>query len=729
MEKVNKLLENNLRTMVNTGHLYVTSIPGDELWETYIKGFQNDPIFRCPDSSLHTCNYCMSFIRRYAGIVAVNPQDYSLITLFDNYESLKGTEYYESLKDLAAKVKAASIKDKFVETFNFLSNPRTPYELSCKNNQATYKLGVQRNIKRYTKEEAQLYPNSGIKPNQTVTFNHLFLDMPKSFIDFSGRSAEDVKASYRQVKDVFKRGLDEITPDTFQLVLDLEAQGSLLNGASYKSTVIKALSYAKEYEKLGASQKDNFAWLIAEKWGHGAAFRNTAIGTLLVDLSEGKEINEACKAFNYKVDPQNYMKASAPITKKQIEEAQKFVEENGYEESLNRRCATIDDIDVNEILHSNVSACEPKTKISVFDNLKPTTHSRHKKSEFDKVEEVTIDKFMKDILPGCTQVELFLDNKHKSNFVTLLTSCDKSSKSLFKWDNNFSWTYTGNLAGKSQIKQAVKSAGGFVDAPFRCSMMWNENGDAPYCDLDLHCVEGNRADEIFFGSHNICRRMADVNRYKSKLGGVIDIDITNPTSQGNNGVAVENIFYPEIKDGTYKFFIHNYNNGNNQGVKAEIFFNGETYKYEVNHRVTESNDINLATITIKNGEIAKIEHGKYFIGSDDTPETVYGLDTCKFHRVNLICLSPNFWNGAVGNKHYFFFLEGAMSPEKIRSIHNEFLNTETAKHRKVFEVLGSQLQVESVKGQLSGLGFNATIHDEIVLRLSGSFKRVIKVKF
>jgi hypothetical protein len=27
---------------------------------------------------------------------------------------------------------------------------------------------------------------------------------------------------------------------------------------------------------------------------------------------------------------------------------------------------------------------------------------------------------------------------------------------MFKWNNNFSWTFNGNLAGKSQIKQAVK---------------------------------------------------------------------------------------------------------------------------------------------------------------------------------------------------------------------------------------------------------------------------------
>ena len=48
------------------------------------------------------------------------------------------------------------------------------------------------------------------------------------------------------------------------------------------------------------------------------------------ELAEGMELNKACLNWNKRVDPANYMKATAPITKKQIAEAQKLVEENGY---------------------------------------------------------------------------------------------------------------------------------------------------------------------------------------------------------------------------------------------------------------------------------------------------------------------------------------------------------------------------------------------------------------
>lgn len=40
-----------------------------------------------------------------------------------------------------------------------------------------------------------------------------------------------------------------------------------------------------------------------------------------------------------------------------------------------------------------------------------------------------------------------------------------------------------------------------------------------------------------------------------------------------------------LKDGKYKFYIHNYNGGDNRGIKAEIYFNGVTYNYWIKTRV------------------------------------------------------------------------------------------------------------------------------------------------
>jgi len=52
-----------------------------------------------------------------------------------------------------------------------------------------------------------------------------------------------------------------------------------------------------------------------------------------------------------------------------------------------------------------------------------------------------------------------------------------------------------------------------------------------------------------------------------------------------------------------------------------------------------------------------------------------------------------------------------------------------AAHRKVLEVLGNTSMIQPSGNQLSGLGFNATVKDELVVKLQGNFKRVVKIKF
>ena len=717
MRNLTKLLQNKFNEMCATGILYRSTVTGEELWELWMKGFGNDPIFRSTDSSVHNCNYCHSFFRQYGNIISLD-SNLNIVSIWDDWDKVS-SEYKESARLVSEKLRSSGIRDIFVETYSYLSNPRTPFESNPKRDQSTFKLGVESNVKYYNQDDVDRWPNSPIKVGDVITFEHLFLSIPRKFISFGSQSKESEMAVVRQLKEVFERGLVEIPLDVFELVRDLESQGSLLNGESYMKSILLAINCSKEFNEIPQEKRDFWLWNKTVKLGPAVAFRNSAIGTLMIDIAEGtKSIEDCCKSFNYKVDPANYMKASAPITKKQIQEAKEFVEKNGYSDSLVRRCATIDDINASEILHLSQDAASTKTIISVFDSIKSDKPTKSSKDSFDKAPEISIEDFLNNIIPGSTGVEVYLTRKHKNNFVTLLTSENKNSKPIFKWSNNFSWTYTGNLTGKSQITQTVKSFGGFVDAPFRYSIMWNSENDATNCDLDAHAYTP-RDEHIYYGSYK--------NTPSPKTKGMLDIDIITP----GNKVAVENIFWKDmstVSDGTYIFEINNFNGGNNRGASAEIIINGDSYQYAIPNKIIGKHRI--ASITIKNQEVVKIDHSSYLINSDEKVETIYGLDTAEFHKVSLLCLSPNYWNDSVGNKHYFFMLSGAKAPEDIRSLHNEFLIKDLYDHRKVMEVLGNQLKVKSDPGQLSGLGFNATVRDEVVVRVSkDNNKNVYKVKF
>jgi hypothetical protein len=296
--------------------------------------------------------------------------------------------------------------------------------------------------------------------------------------------------------------------------------------------------------------------------------------------------------------------------------------------------------------------------------------------------------------------------------VSLTTANVPDSKPIFKWNNNYSWTFNGNLAGKSQIKEAVKLAGGKVDGVLRFSISWNEDGKS-HVDFDAHAYEPDRT-EIAYNTYK---------GRKTSMSGMLDVDMIRPAKQG-----VENITWVDksrMKEGIYHFFNRNYDRGFNTGFRAEIEFEGESFIYQYSGNA--QGDIKVATVTLKKG-VFTIEH--HLPVAESVTKELYGLETNKFHKVNLICLSPNHWaENAVGNKHYFFMLEGCKSPTSIRSFHNENLSAELLEHKRVLEVLAMTAQIPSTDKQLSGVGFNATVFEEVVVRLQGNFKRVIKVRF
>jgi hypothetical protein len=704
MKQLNSKLAEQFALMCKTGKLFRVALSGQEIWDLYLKSFEQDPIFRDPASTTHNCNLCNNFIRRYGNIVAID-KDFKIITMFDI--DIDG-EYSSVTKALSKATKGTAINEVFFETLNELK--LLPYE-KCDKNSTLFQLGMAKNVKRYTKEEAEKF--GVVKPDQIITFDHMHLFLTKEFVDMTGKSVESIMGDYRDAKNVFQRAMETISLDTLQLVKDLILQGSLLDGQTHLYKIEQIIPLKKEYDSLDASVRTNWCWVNSYRLPF-AKFKNELIGVLCSELSEGEDLNKACQSWNKRVDPVNYMKTTAPITKKQIEEAKLFVEENGYVESFDRRFATMDDIKVSEILHSNVGKGEIKS-VSIFDGVKSTS-TRHKRSEFDGVEEVSIDKFMKDILPGCTSIEVFLKNIHEGNMVSLTTAKNPESKPIFKWKNNYSWTFNGNLAGKSQIKEAVKAQGGKVDGVLRFSIMWAE-GNEDNSDLDAHCLEPDGF-KIYFS-----------NKVSRKTGGNLDIDITQPQSHkaSYKKDVVENITYPNLNsmtDGTYKMYVHQFNARNSKGFKAEIEFNGELYSYEYPRPVTGM--VAVAEVTLSKGEFTI----KHLLPESMSSRDIYGLETNQFHKVNLLCLSPNHWEGNdVGNKHYFFMLDGCKSPVSLRSFHNENLIPDLLLHRKVMEVLGSTHMIEPTDKQLSGLGFNATVRDEVLVRLSGNFKRMLKIKF
>lgn len=531
-------------------------------------------------------------------------------------------------------------------------------------------------------------------------WNHFSVTLPQAFVK-SGSTIATLLGEARADYDVLRRSLDEIKLDAVEATLELIDQNSLYRGQEHKHTLQKFLELKKEY------QANNQVWMLSRSLPKNITrLRNTSIGTLLTDLSSGMNLEDAVKRFEAMVAPTNYKRPTAIVTKAMIENAKGKIEELGLTHSLERRYAVLEDITVNNILFADRAA--RKAMGSVLDTMLNEVDGPPK--NLDKVEEVHIDKFLADILPKAKTLEVAMTGAQTGNLVSLITAADATAPGMFKWDNKFSWSYNGELA--DSIKERVKAAGGNVTGDLCCRLAWDYTDD-----LDFHMLEPY--DRIYFGHRS------------SSNGGQLDVD-----ANGMNGIMkepVENIFYQDRKtmgDGVYTLSVHNYNRrSDGQDFEVEIEFDGERHSFTYKGVLRAMDMVKIANIHVKKGVFTVEPLLPSSKGGAKSVE-VWGIKTNVFQKVNVLMHSPNHWDDqGVGNKHYFFMLDGCANPGQARGFYNEFLRNDLDPHRKVFEMVGSKLKPEAATRQLSGLGFSSTQRNSILCRVTGAITRIIKITF
>ncbi len=650
--------------------LFVTNIPKETLWNIYLDCFPDGTNEIYKERREYDCNGCKSFIRKAGDVVTIKGGE--LISIWD-----VEVEYPFDVvaKALSKVVKSVGIKNIFLSKESHVGVDKNPQQL---------------------------------EDGTVTTWNHFHHKLPSVLVNSNG-STESIKGAARDSKNVFKRSMDELTLDSGQTVLELIQQGSLYRGDEFKDVITEFINSKTAYDKIQEDEKDNWAW-VRSSTSPIARIRNTAIGTLLIDLSEGVDLDVAVTKFEKVMAPTNYKRPKAIFTKRMVEEAQAKIEELGYIDSLGRRFSTLDDITINNVLFINRDV--KKVKPSVFDDLKEDVSINPKK--FSKVEEITIDHFIQNILSTTKSIELMMESRHQVSLMSLIAPQNKNASSMLKWDNNFSWSYNGDIT--DSIKQNVKKAGGKIDGVLRFSIQWNDNADNEN-DLDAHCIEPN-GNEIYYTNKGTIHPSS----------GMLDVDIINP----NGKVAVENITWTnrnKMKGGRYKFFVHNYSHrGGRSGFIAEIEYDGQIYSYSYDKPLRQDENVVVAEIEFEKAK------GIEFIKSLDSSvasKEIWGIKTNKFIKVSSLMLSPNYWDGqkGIGNKHYFFFLKGCKNASLPRGFYNEFLKEGLIQHKRVFEALGAKMRVAESEHQLSGLGFSSTNRNSVFAKVEGSFNRVIKITF
>ena len=496
--------------LLSRSDLYLVDLDRDILFQTYLNALPLE------ERQPHNCNCCKSFLRNYGNVVAF--EDGKLRTLWEF--SLDGI-YKDVPKALHDLVANAEISSPFISKLGDLG---TDF-------------------------------NHQDKEGRIITWEHFYTRLPQSKV-FTGYDSIDSEiGKARTNKAVFKRALGEISVEATETILELIAQNSLYRGSEHKVKLQKF--HTNQLNYLDTQNQDLFAWA-----NYRACFsiRNSSIGTLLLDLSNGMELDQAVRKFEAMVAPANYKRPTALITKGMIEKAEKSIKALGLENSLGRRHANQDDIPLENVRFVDRGVKET----GLFESMKDAVLIDTRK--FSKVEEVPVDKFIREVLPIVESIEVLFENKHQNNLMSLVAPKDVDSSSLFPWGNGLSWDYKGGVA--DSMKERVKAKGGKVDGVLRFSLQWNEES-TNNIDFDAHCIEPNR------------NRISFPNKGRvHQSSGRLDVDIINP----RGSIAVENICWSDksrMLEGEYQFIVHNYSSRRSEhGFSAELEYNGVITTFE-----------------------------------------------------------------------------------------------------------------------------------------------------
>lgn len=681
-----KIVAFSFQRIAKVDAVFVTAVEPDALYEKYLAAFPSgtNPLFK--KRTEHDCSCCRQFVRRVGNVISVDD------------EGRVHTVWDEAVEKAPHPYNVVSI---------FLRDAVLDADISN-----LFRVSVKET--NFGAEQTRSFDEES---SRAVSWDHFYTGPIPATLRHE--SPDQIRGDYRTTVQVFERGLTELTPDAVETVLGLVDANNLYRGEEHRSALVQFQQAQRAFLRKTDAQRRIFAWTNAH--GPAARFRNTVIGTLVQDLSEGKDVEFAVKAFETKVAPQNYKRTTAVITPIMVAKAMETIESLGLQSALERRFAVIGDISVNDVKWVD-NVAKPLMKGGIGDVLMQHAVATNPKVSDDvekRAEEIGLDAFVQTILPETTGMELLFKSEHLGNLMSLTAPAHPEPKQLFRWDNDFAWSYCGNVA--DSIKERVKKAGGKVDgAVLRVSLSWFN-----YDDLDLHVHQppgrgvAGLTDHIYYGSK------------RGWTGGVLDVDMN--AGSGTTREPVENVSWSKIPpDGSYKVVVNNFNQRetSDAGFVIEVESGGKLSHFSYNKAVRNRQDIHVATLHLKAGVVERIEAGDPGITMSNVSQNKWGLKTEQFVKVNAVTLSPNYWgNNAVGNKHTFFLLDGASNDEPTRGIYNEFLHPRLEPHRKVFEVIGDKTKCQPVDGQLSGLGFSSSKPDSFIVRVrQGKKQRLFNVK-
>lgn len=374
--------------------LFTTDATG--LWETYLSALPED------QRQIYTCFACRRFIERFGHLVTIDEAGHARSAFWDEHPA--ATFNVAAVRQLREQVERARVSGVFLSSQPVWGAPVT---------------GV---------------------------WMHLAVRVPDSHVFRPGvLDASQRMAELREHFRCLNVALGEFHADLLEQARTLLQAEALTRSEKFIGVVEWLLARQRE---RAMPRGQHLLWkAVASAPAGFCTPRASMVGTLMEDLAAGLPVAIVKQKFDAKMHPLQYQRPQVDPSAGNIRQAEQVVARLGLEPSLERRFATLADV---QLCWKPQEAARPEAG-GVFAHLR--TKEEREKELLLPEKTLTWVKFRDTVLPTAEKMELQVP-EHSSAFSALVTAVHPDAPPLLQWDeperrNPVSWYFYMNPTSAS----------------------------------------------------------------------------------------------------------------------------------------------------------------------------------------------------------------------------------------------------------------------------------------
>lgn len=375
-------MQERFNALTNGEQLFTTDVGGTQLWEFYLAALAPE------DRQENTCSGCRKFVETYGNVVVVS-EDGALESPFWAVP-IADSRLTNSVLAVKSAVEGARVNGVFLSSESFWG--RAPHE----------------------------------------PWEHLaVVPSPEQIYREGVHTAAQRSAALREDFRCLQAALTDYSPELLDKARILLEADTLARSEKFVGPVIWLLARHDERKAPDRRRGANLLWKATVSAPPGFCKpRAGMVGSLLDDLRAGLSVDEVKRRFDAKLDPLRYQRPQVAPSAGNIEQAERIFEKLGLAPALERRFATLDD--VQEWVWRPAEPTPDPSRGGIFGHLSPK--GREPRGDLNLPEKtMTWVKFRDTVLPDAQQLD-FYTPASSVHFCAFTTAVDPDAPPLMRWD-------------------------------------------------------------------------------------------------------------------------------------------------------------------------------------------------------------------------------------------------------------------------------------------------------